>query len=66
MRRKPIYKSTRFWFCIWAAVVVTAGLQLKWEASVLTILAAAIVTYVGGESLTNYKHGPEMTDEHKE
>jgi hypothetical protein len=67
--RKKWFKSTTTWATIWCVGILTYALitkvDLPWWNGVSVALAGAIVTYVGGTKIIDYKHGPETESEDK-
>ena len=68
--RKKWYKRTTFVVTMWSMVLLTyiviRDLSSPFLTSLTPILGAIILAYVGGEKLTDYRHGPEVEPQRKD
>lgn len=61
--RKPFHKRHTFWITVWAVAIVSyvvvANISATWATALITMCSAIIMVYIGGEGITNVRHGPE-------
>jgi tetrahydromethanopterin S-methyltransferase subunit E len=66
MKRKAVYKRTTFWITVWCMAILTYivvfTLSASFTTSLVSILGAVVLAYVGGDKIIDVRHGPEMQE----